>query len=152
MPFIISWNLLYWPHFTDWQLETQKLLAQSPSASKPPCLATNQANWPQKQILCHQTTQSDPVRILPTDELGSYLPPIPSRYLLDVGLCSACILLNTTCLDAPREQPLVSEHPARLLAGSGAQERATVLSYLLVEDVQGLLDVLKILPGRVGLL
>lgn len=41
----------------------------------------------------------------------------------------------------------MSKPPAGLLAGSGTEGRAVVLSYLLVEDVQCLLDVPDILLG-----
>lgn len=78
----------------------------------------------------------------PTEELGSCLPPTPIQAPACGALCSACLSLN-----APREQAAVSKPPAGLLAGSGTEGRAVVLSYLLVEDVQCLLDVPDILLG-----
>lgn len=41
----------------------------------------------------------------------------------------------------------MSEPGGRSPAGNGTEERPTAPSYLLVEDVQGLLDVPNILPS-----
>lgn len=79
------------------------------------------------------------------------LPSHPSRYLL-LGDSAVCISLNTSLLAALRERPLVSQQTAWLLAGNRTREHAAVPPYLLVEDVQGLSDVLNILLSRAGLL
>lgn len=87
------------------------------------------------------------------------LPSHPSGYLLlgDSVQCasmntSMCISLNTSPLAALRERPPVSQQTAWLLAGNRTWERATVPPYLLIEDVQGLPDVLNILLSGAGLL
>lgn len=83
------------------------------------------------------------------------LPSHPSGYLLlgdSVQCASMCISLNTSPLAALRERPPVSQQTAWLLAGNRTRERATVPPYLLVEDVQGLPDVLNILLSGAGLL
>ena len=105
------------------------------------------------RLFASQPRQSDPVRLHPTEKLSSCLPPIPSiRVPAPGGLCAVCISLNTSLLAVLREQPLGSQQTAWLLAGNRTREHAAVPPYLLVEDVQGLPDVLNILLSRAGLL
>lgn len=116
---------------------------------KPRYLATNQADWLQKPALSLPPNRCSRIQLESSPQrsyaaASPHPPPCPSHpgtcsWGWGWGLCLACISLNTsrcTRVTAPGEQP-----------GCRQDRAAPVLSYLLIEDAQGLLDVPNILAG-----